>query len=102
MNCTTVDSIMRDAAAPDGVGPPSPAFPVRQNGAMELPEPACAFGYSFAQLHKLLGDDSFALFEEHILHRTVTICNGEECSESHGRVAFVRDVKGFVLVLDAV
>ncbi|MBN8423087.1 hypothetical protein JF531_00950 [Microbacterium esteraromaticum] len=64
---------------------------------MDLPEPDCAFGYSFAQLRGLLGDDAFARFEERIRHRTVTICEGEACSQPHGRAAFVRDVRGFAL-----
>lgn len=68
---------------------------------MELPEPACEHGYSFAQLRGLLDTGAFARFEEHILHRTVTICEGEACSQAHGQVAFVRDVRSFVRSMSA-
>lgn len=68
---------------------------------MNLPEPDCEFGYSFALLGGLWDDDAFARFEESLLHRTVTICEGEACPELHGKVAFVRDVLGFVRSMSA-
>lgn len=72
-----------------------PPFPKPETG-IDLPEPDCEFGYSFAQLRGLLGDDAFTRLEGSDLHRTVTICEGEACAEAHGRVAFVRDVRDFV------
>lgn len=68
---------------------------------MDLPQPDCELGYPFAQLRERVSDNAFELAQESVLHRTVTICEGEACSEPHGRVVFVRDVRGFVRSMPA-
>ncbi|KAB1661915.1 hypothetical protein F8O07_08550 [Pseudoclavibacter sp. CFCC 13796] len=68
---------------------------------MDLPQPDCEFGYPFAQLRERVSDNAFELFQESVLHRTVTICEGEACSDPHGRIAFVRDVRRFARSIPA-
>lgn len=62
---------------------------------VQLPQPACKFGYTRAQVETMMGV-FLPRFDAWMRGQTAAICNGEECSVKHGPIIFQGDVGRFV------